>query len=61
MADIIPFRKPRAADKHRGKSLCRDGLHKWVVDTRSKFDVKLGKLVSLYRCARCGQTKTRAD
>jgi hypothetical protein len=58
MADIIQFKKPRAADKARGKTLCRRGFHKWTVATDSRFDSKQGRLVTLYRCSRCGATKT---
>lgn len=59
MADILRFKKPRASDKHRGKSLCRSGFHKWeVIDT--PFDVRLGRLVSRYRCSRCGATRVES-
>ncbi len=60
MADILPFKKPKASDKHKGKSLCREGFHKWEVVTEKQFDVKQGKLVSLYRCTRCGAQKSDA-
>ncbi|MCB1699637.1 MAG: hypothetical protein H6985_07840 [Pseudomonadales bacterium] len=60
MAEVIPFRRPSLKDKHKGKTLCRHGHHKWVVDKASQFDVKQGKLVTLFRCERCGQQKTRA-
>jgi hypothetical protein len=60
MAEIIPFRKPKAAEKHRGKTLCRSGFHKWKVDQNQVFDVKQGKLVTAYRCERCGAVKTEA-
>jgi hypothetical protein len=30
------------------------------VVTEKQFDVKQGKLVTLYRCTRCGAQKTRA-
>ena len=59
MADIIPFKKPKAKDKHKGKTLCKSGFHKWeVVDT--PFDVKKGKMITTYRCSRCGKTKTES-
>lgn len=60
MADILTFRKPKLAEKHRGKTLCRHNHHKWVVVKDSQFDVKQGKLVTLYRCSRCGKEKTTA-
>ena len=59
MGDVIAFKKPRAKDKHKGKTLCKSGFHKWeIVDT--PFDVKQGKMVSRYRCKRCGLEKTEA-
>lgn len=61
MGDILPFKKPRASERHKGKTLCSNGHHKWRVDKTSVFDVKLGRLVTRYRCVRCGQVKTRAD
>ncbi len=60
MAEIVPFRKPSPAERHKGKSLCRHGHHKWVVDKARQFDVKQGRLVTVYRCERCGELKVRA-
>ncbi|CAL1239811.1 hypothetical protein [Candidatus Methylocalor cossyra] len=57
MAEILPFRKPKAAAKHHGKTLCRRGFHRWTVDRAQSFDVKQGKLVTVFRCERCGATK----
>ncbi len=61
MAEILPFKRPKASERHRGNTLCRHGHHKWQVEKQTVFDVKLGKLVNRYRCARCGQTKVHAD
>ncbi|QIB64461.1 hypothetical protein [Kineobactrum salinum] len=61
MADIIAFRKPSLKEQHKGKTLCRHGHHKWEVDKARQFDVKQGRLVTLYRCARCGKQRVRAD
>ncbi|MEM1110367.1 MAG: hypothetical protein AAGI11_00545 [Pseudomonadota bacterium] len=60
MADVIPFKKPSLKEKHKGKTLCRHGHHKWRVEKDKQFDVKQGRLVTTYRCARCGITKTVA-
>lgn len=60
MADVIPFKKPRASDKHRGKTLCKSGFHKWEAVKGNPFDVKQGKMVTRYRCSRCGATRTEA-
>jgi len=61
MADILPFKKPKPKDKHKGKSLCKSGFHKWEAVIENPFDVKKGKLVSQYRCSRCGATKNKAQ
>lgn len=58
--NILPFKRPSAKDKHKGKTLCRSGFHKWKVVTERKFDVKQGKLVTQYRCTRCGSEKVKA-
>ena len=60
MGEILPFKRVKASQRHRGKTLCRNGHHKWQVDKQSVFDVQLGKLVTRYRCARCGLIKVRA-
>lgn len=60
MAEILPFKRRKLSERHRGNTLCRNGHHKWVVDKESIFDVKLGKLVTRFRCARCGETKIGA-
>jgi len=56
MADILPFKKPKPKNKHKGKTLCKSGFHKWEV-VNTPFDVKKGKLVTQYRCVRCGVIK----
>lgn len=61
MGEILPFKKPKASERHRGKTLCRNGHHKWAVDKQQVFDVKLGRLVNRYRCTRCGKTRVHAD
>ena len=60
MADISPFKKKSPAEKHKGKSLCRSGFHKWKIVTEKKFDVKQGRLVTVYKCTRCGMQKNKA-
>jgi hypothetical protein len=59
LAEIIPFRKPSLQEKHSGNTLCRSGHHKWLVDKDKQFDVKQGKLVTIYRCGRCGKQKVQ--
>jgi hypothetical protein len=60
MGEIIRFRKPKAAEKARGKTLCREGFHRWVIFKDKQFDVRQGRLVTVYRCSRCGVMQTRA-
>jgi len=48
MAKILAFKKKKASNHH-----------KWKVQTNQKFDVKSGKLVTVYRCERCGVIKNR--
>lgn len=58
MAKILRFKKPGPKEKHRGKTLCLHDFHKWTVVSERKFDVRQGRLVTLYRCERCGKEKT---
>ena len=60
MAEIIQFRKPTPAEKAKGKTLCKRGFHKWIVDKDKHFDTRQGRLVTDYRCERCGVVKTTA-
>jgi hypothetical protein len=60
VAEVLQFRKPSLKEKHKGKTLCKHGHHKWQVDKAKQFDVKQGKLVTVYKCARCGKEKVKA-
>lgn len=60
MADILRFKKPKPAEKARGKTLCKRGFHKWLVLKDKRFDSQQGRLVTSYRCERCGVEKTTA-
>ena len=60
MGDILPFKKPKTSELHKGNTLCRSGFHKWEIIKEREFDVKQGKLVSLFRCKRCSKTKIEA-
>lgn len=57
VSNVVPFKRPSAAKKHKGKSLCRSGFHKWVIYQKKQFDVKKGKLVTIYKCSRCDERK----
>ncbi len=59
MSNVIQFKKPRLQDKYKGRSLCKSDFHKWEV-LKTPFDVKKGKMLSTYRCSRCGKTKTES-
>ncbi len=58
MGDVLPFKAPPKKKSSSGKTLCKSGFHKWAVDPRKQFDVRQGKLVTIERCERCGQTRT---
>jgi hypothetical protein len=61
MGDIVSLRN-RAQQKRRAKAggitLCRSGFHRWIVERKTPFDVKTGRLVTHYRCSRCQATRT---
>ena len=59
MGEVVKFKKISPKEKHKGKTLCRSGFHKWKVVTEKKFDVKQGKLVTVLECTRCGKVATR--
>lgn len=44
-------------NKSRSQGLCQHGYHKWEICKAKQFDVKQGKLVTVYRCARCHTQK----
>jgi hypothetical protein len=60
MADIIPFKRPKPSETHKGKTLCKSGFHKWEIFQKKPFDVRQGRLVTSYRCKRCGATRSEA-
>ena len=59
MGDVVRFKKPKLKEKHKGKTLCRSGFHKWEVDKGKPFSVKQGKLLTVYKCKRCGLSKSK--
>lgn len=60
MTNVLPFKRPSPFEKHKGKTLCKSGFHKWKIKTDKKFDVKEGKLVTVFECERCGVNKVEA-
>ena len=61
MGQVIPFKRRPLSERTRGNTLCRNGHHKWERCDKQQFDVKLGKLVTRYRCRRCGAIRNRAE
>jgi len=57
MGDVIPFKRPKISEIHKGNTLCRSGFHKWLIVNSQQFDVVQGKLVTVYQCKRCGKLK----
>jgi len=60
VGDVVQFKKVKASEKHKGNLLCKRGFHKWMVDQEKQFDTKQGRLVTVYKCKRCGKTKIEA-
>jgi len=62
MAEILRFRNRQqlANERAGGRTLCRSGFHRWVVCGDTHFDVRQGRLVTLERCARCGEARVSA-
>ena len=60
MSNVLPFKRLSDFEKHKGKTLCKSGFHKWKIKTDRKFDVKEGKLVTVFECVRCLATKVEA-
>jgi len=57
MSNVIKFKKISLKERHKGKTLCLSGFHKWQVDKESQLDSKQGSLVTRLTCRRCGKTK----
>jgi hypothetical protein len=60
MTNVLPFKRPSLFEKHKGKTLCKSGFHKWKIKTNQQFDVKQGRLVTVSECERCGAIKSEA-
>jgi len=60
MGDIVQFKRPKVAERHKGNTLCRSGFHQWEVLKEKQFDVKQGKLITVYQCTRCAKIKSKA-
>jgi len=60
VGEVVKFKIPKPSEKHKGRTLCKSGFHKWEILKEQQFDVKQGKLVSVYVCKRCGKKKVEA-
>lgn len=60
MGDVVRFRRPSLKKKAEGRTLCSRGFHKWRVDKARRFDVKQGRLITTWRCERCGATRSES-
>ncbi len=59
MGDVIQLTRKKISEKHKGNTLCRSGFHQWKVIKSQQFDVKQGKLISIFQCSRCQKTKSK--
>lgn len=59
MGDVLPFRKKSLTEKHKGKTLCKSGFHKWEIEQGKQFDVRQGRLITIEKCSRCGKTRVK--
>jgi DNA-directed RNA polymerase subunit M/transcription elongation factor TFIIS len=57
VADILPFKRKPAPKR---SVLCENGHHHWAIWQKKPFDSKQGKLVTVYRCERCGAKRSEA-
>lgn len=75
MGEVVPFGKsakqkkakqaastgkPAGKTEDAGNTLCRNGHHRWVIWKNLPFDVRQGKLITVYRCERCGKQRSSA-
>lgn len=59
MGKVVQFKKQSISEKYKGNTLCRSGFHKWQIVKENRFDVKQGKLLSVYQCKRCHKVKNK--
>ena len=59
MGEVLSFKRPRPSEKHQGKTLCKSGFHRWEAVKDTPFDSQQGRLVTRYRCSRCGAVRTQ--
>jgi len=59
--NVVPLtnarRKAKKQDKRKATTMCKSGFHRWEVWKDKQFDVKRGKLITVFRCSRCQKEK----
>jgi hypothetical protein len=60
MGDVVQLKKKKPVEKHRRSLLYKRNFHQWEIDKERQFDTRQGRLMTLYKCKRCGKTKTEA-
>jgi len=62
MGEVLQFQRAKRRSKQlreraRGRIMCENNHHRWKLITERKFDVRQGRLVTEYRCERCGKQR----
>ncbi len=60
MGEVVRLPRAKGPARGAGDSICRRGFHRWVIVQGRPFEVKKGRLVTCYRCLRCGKEKVEA-
>lgn len=63
MGELVSLQKHKKAlrrQRAKGATLCGHGHHRWVRMDADPFDVRTGRLVTRWRCSRCGAEKNAA-
>ena len=57
-AKKVKQQKVNQRSSGRQDLMCKNGHHKWRIIKARRFDVKEGRLATLFQCAHCAETKT---
>lgn len=57
MGEVIKLPRAKRPTQGPGNILCSRGFHRWAIVQGLPFDVRGGRLVTCYRCLRCGEQK----
>ncbi|NVJ48886.1 MAG: hypothetical protein HWE11_00775 [Gammaproteobacteria bacterium] len=65
MAKVVALsttkRKKLKAQRRKRTTLCAHQHHRWEVIKETEFDSKQGRLVTRYRCQRCGAERVGTE